>query len=314
METIDCPICGSQQSTLVLAGPDLLHSSDQIFRMVQCVRCEHYYQNPRPTRAMIGTHYPADYMPFQLAIEDEPRWWTRFSRGYGRTRRCRAVHEAAGGKPGQLLDVGCATGIFLDGMRQLGWDVKGIEPSAHAAAYARDRFQLSVFEGGIEEAPYDDATFDVITLWDVLEHLHDPLAALDQLRRWLRPGGLLVISIPNPDSLEARLFKSYWIGWDLPRHLNLFRPARLREILARTRFDTLKIESFTSGYTVLLMCLEAILNERGYNGARFRRFFSLWPFRLVSKLYYHGPAKWFNWSSIMVVFARRSIEDGSSRA
>ncbi|MCB0076072.1 MAG: class I SAM-dependent methyltransferase [Anaerolineales bacterium] len=273
--------------------------------MVQCVGCGHYYQNPRPTREKIGRYYPESYMPFELAIEDEPHWWRRFSRGYGRDRRCAAVHEAAGGRAGRVLDIGSATGIFLDGMRRLGWDTVGVEPSQFAADYARSRFGLDIYDCVFEAVQLPPNSFDLITLWDVLEHLHDPLEALAKVAFLLRADGLLVINIPNPNSVEAKCFKRYWLGWDLPRHLNLWTPESLRHTATQSGFTPLKIESFTSGYTVLLMCMEAWLNARGANGRRFRQVASLWPFRLVAKLYYHGPAKWFNLSSIMTLYARR---------
>ncbi|MGH2541897.1 MAG: class I SAM-dependent methyltransferase [Ardenticatenaceae bacterium] len=295
----------------LIEGPDLLHGGEELFRLNRCCACDHIYQNPRPSVEEIGKYYPEDYAPFFLAIEDEPHWWSRLSRRYGRYRRCHAVHVAAK-RAGRLLDVGCATGIFLEGMRRFGWDVQGVEPSSYAARYARERFGLPVFEGHLEEAPLQARSFDVITLWDVLEHVHEPREVLARIHELLRAGGLLVMSLPNPDSLEARLFGRYWLGWDLPRHLNLFRPARLREHLAAQGFEVRTIRSFTSGYSMFLMSLEVYLNTRGYNGTATRKLFSLWPFRLISKVYYNGPASWFNLSSVMVVFAVRQ-PDGNTR-
>src|SRR5262245_22180597 len=196
-ETPRCPMCDADQGALLFEGSDLLHGGDGRFRLVTCGHCGHIYQNPRPTVAAIGSFYPEDYIPFQRAIEDDPHWWKRLDRAYGRRRRCAAVHAAAG-RPGVLLDVGCATGIFLDGMRRLGWQVQGVEPTESAAQYARSRLGLEVFGGRLEEAGFADASFDAITLWDVLEHVHEPRVVLNELARLLRPGGLLVLSLPNP--------------------------------------------------------------------------------------------------------------------
>jgi SAM-dependent methyltransferase len=124
--------------------------------------------------------------------------------------------------------------------------------------------------------------------------------------RLLRPGGLLVISLPNPDSLEARLLGPYWLGWDLPRHLNLFRPALLNQYLLRLGLRVERIRSFTEGYALLLMSLAPYLRARGHNPDRFIRRLHTPLLRLLAKLYYDGPANWYNLSSVMVVFARNA--------
>lgn len=307
LEVVSCPMCRADTSTLLFEGGDVLHASEERFRLVVCQTCGHIYQNPRPTPQSIGQYYPDDYMPFQQAIEDEPRWWRRLDRSYGRYRRCMAVHRAAG-RPGRLLDVGCATGIFLDGMRRLGWQVEGVEPVPSAAEYARQRFGLPVFCGWLEQAHFTDRSFDAITLWDVLEHVHEPRPLLAEIARLLRPGGLLVLSLPNPDSLEARLLGPYWLGWDLPRHLNLFRPQLLPAHLAKVGLRVVTIRSFTAGYAVLVMSLEQRLRAAGYDPRRIIRVLNAVPLRLLAKLYYAGPANWYNLSSIMVVFAQRETE------
>ena len=296
-------MCGADSSTPLVYTEDLLFPSDERFQLVSCERCGHIYQNPRPTPAAIGHYYPENYHPFLIAVEDEPSPLRRIDRAFGLHMRTSAVHKAAGGRPGRLLDVGCATGVFLDGMRKLGWQVQGVEPSAYAASYGRRRFGLDVFEGLLEDAPLPPASFDAITMWDVLEHVHEPQPVLAELARLLRPGGVLVLSLPNPDSLEARLLDQYWLGWDLPRHLNLFRPAQLRASMARHNMPVERIRSFTAGHAVMVMSLERRLRAAGY-GPTLPRLLNTLPVRLLSRLYYSGPANWFNLSSIMVVFAR----------
>jgi SAM-dependent methyltransferase len=304
-ERVACPMCGHHNERELFVGSDLLHPTEEAFRLVDCLNCGHIFQNPRPTAAVIDRYYPENYIPFLRAIEDEPSPFKRLERSYGRHMRCGRVHRAAG-KVGNLLDVGCATGIFLDGMRRLGWQVAGVEPSASAVAYARSRFGLDIFEGRLEDAGYPDASFDVVTLWDVLEHVHEPRVVLAEIGRILRPGGLLVLSLPNPDSLEARLLGTHWLGWDLPRHLNLFRPMFLQKHLAQAGFRTKRIESFTAGYSVLLMSLEQLMMSKGQRPGLPMKLLRSMPLRLLARLYYSGPASWFNLSSIMVVFAGKT--------
>lgn len=303
-ETTPCPMCGAEASAPLVRTGDLLFPGDAEFQLVSCSHCGHIYQNPRPTPAAIGSFYPEAYHPFLSAIEDEASPLRRLDRAFGLRMRCQAVQRAAGRRPGRLLDVGCATGVFLDGMRRLGWAVQGVEPSAYAAGYARRRFGLEVFEGLLEEARLPEATFDAITMWDVLEHVHEPRPVLAELARLLRPGGLLVLSLPNPDSLEARLLGEHWLGWDLPRHLNLFRPTQLRVHLAHYGMPVERIRSFTAGHAVMVMSLARKLRAAGY-GPALPHLLSSLPVRLLSRLYYSGPADWYNLSSIMVVFARR---------
>ncbi|MBA3531641.1 MAG: class I SAM-dependent methyltransferase [Ardenticatenales bacterium] len=298
-------MCASAQATLLVEARDwLLHQSHEIFRLLTCTACGHIYQSPRPSIAGIDAYYPDDYLPFLRAIEDEKHWWKRLDRRYGHNRRCMTVHQAAG-QVGRLLDVGCATGIFLDGMRRLGWQVVGVEPSSSAARYARERFGLPIFKGRLEETSFATGAFDVITLWDVLEHIHDPQQTLDEVARLLKPGGLLVFSVPNPDSLEAQGLGCYWAGWDLPRHLNLFRLPHLRQHLALRGLQIERVRSFMLGYILLIMSLEYRWRAEGRDATLLSRLLRSWPLRLLSVPYYAGPANWFNWSSVMVVFARR---------
>lgn len=298
-------MCDADQAHTFLEGGDLLYGGGERFRLVTCSNCGHIYQNPRPTPAAIGAYYPNNYISFPKAIEDETKPWKRFDRRVGQRRRALALHRACG-RSGRVLDIGCATGMFLDGMRRLGWETQGIEPSETAAAYARERMGLDVVTGLLEDTHFPDASFDAVTMWDVLEHVHEPRAVLQEIARLLQPGGVLLLSLPNPDSLEARLIGRHWLGWDLPRHLNLFRPLQLREHLAHVGLHVSQICSFTAGYSVLLLSLEQRLIAQGKNTTRLMHLLRSWPMRVLAMPYYAGPAKWFNLSSIMVVFARKS--------
>ena len=145
MEYTPCPMCGADVGELLFEGGDLLHPSHETFKLNTCQQCGHIYQNPRPSVEEISRYYPDNYMPFLKAIEDEPSTIRQLDRRYGRYRRCKAVNQLFE-RPSRLLDVGCATGVFLDGMRRFGWPVVGVETNASAAAYARERFGLYGFE------------------------------------------------------------------------------------------------------------------------------------------------------------------------
>ena len=115
------------------------------------------------------------------------------------------IGKLVSGCRGRLLDVGCATGFFLDLARRDGWQVAGIEPSEWASSYARDVLGLDVKQGTVSTAELRDNYFDVITLWDVVEHLVDPLGDFTRLAAALKPGGLLAFSTHSIESPAARI-------------------------------------------------------------------------------------------------------------
>ena len=147
-------------------------------------------------------------------------------------------------------------------MKERGWEALGIELNEQAAVYARDRMGLNIITGNFLGADLPSHYFDVITLWDVLEHLPDPLPVLQKLSKIIRPGGLLVLNLPNPESWEARRFGPLWIGWDLPRHLNLFPLPLLSSLLEKVGFNHPTIKSLTGNFFVFKFSLGLLLDEK----------------------------------------------------
>lgn len=138
----------------------------------------------------------------------------------------------------RLLDVGAATGVFVEQARLAGWEAEGLEPSQWAADYARETLRQPVRHGTIDSLDLQPATFDVITLWEVIEHVPDPAATLRALHRLLRPNGLLALSTPDAGSLVARLLGRRWPGWKkVPEHLFFFDRATLLSLLNRCGFS-----------------------------------------------------------------------------
>ena len=128
---------------------------------------------------------------------------------------------------GRLLDIGCGNGVYINQMRQLGWDVAGIEPDEEAASMAM-KSGLNVFRGSLEDAKFSAEHFDAITMNHVIEHVTNPVKLLKECYGVLKPGGRLVVVTPNIKSLGRRLFNDAWLHWDPPRHLHLFSPNALR--------------------------------------------------------------------------------------
>jgi SAM-dependent methyltransferase len=260
MEEIVCNVCQSADTVVLYEGRDRLHGLGGPFRLVKCQQCGLIYLNPRPTREEMGRYYPPDYEPYAQDVEQARGFLSSLDYRYGVAKRCRTITKRK--EPGRILDVGCGAGHFLNGMKQRGWQTFGTEVSGGAAAYARERFGLEVFVGELEEAEFPAAYFDAITLWHVLEHLHDPLATLMEISRLLKDGGLLVFAIPNWHSLDARLFGGFWVGLDVPRHLYVFPRPALEELLARAGFKIVEAECFFGSHGAFVLSWRFLLEER----------------------------------------------------
>jgi ubiquinone/menaquinone biosynthesis C-methylase UbiE len=260
MEPSAC-VCGMVADETRVVRRDLMLDSRLEFRVGRCPECGVERLNPRPTEASMPAFYPFDasaYQPYANMPERRfsPRRWDR---RYGLRKRLRAIERHVEG--GKLLDVGAASGDFLSEVaRSSRWTAEGVEPQPEAGAQARAR-GLTVYRGTLESCNLPSASYDVITLWDVFEHLHDPQAALAEAARLLRPGGLLVMSTPNLDSWDRRLFGKYWIGYELPRHLYLFNRRNAIPLLARQGFDLLEVRSFFGSHAYFMTSLRFLLMD-----------------------------------------------------
>jgi SAM-dependent methyltransferase len=193
--------------------------------------------NPRPDAQSMSLYYPEDYRPYSLtSIKRGAAKAAAKARRKRRSALSRLLKPDARAMPpitpGRLLELGCASGEFLHKMAVAGWAVEGIEPSQHAAAQAREA-GYAVRNVALEAAGDPEAPYDVIVGWMVLEHLHEPLAVLKKLRRWVREDGWLLLSVPDAGSLEFSLFGERWYALQLPTHLHHFTPATLDSLLAQ---------------------------------------------------------------------------------
>ena len=137
---------------------------------------------------------------------------------------------------GRLLDVGCGQGPNMATLHNMGWDVYGVDLSETAVREVHELFGDHVKLGDFLDVHYKDRAFDVVLFNHSLEHLSDPVTALREARRILDDKGVLVVTVPNAGSMEARLFGRWWYQWDLPRHLNHFEKATLAQLLRQAGF------------------------------------------------------------------------------
>lgn len=227
-----CPVCQGPRATRTLEKGS--------YAIYTCMSCEAQFVAPRPSIAELNAFYnqPQYYSESEFGYTDymgeENLLRTMF-------RRRLTVIQQLIGKPGRLADLGCAAGFFLDEAQQAGWFATGTELSASMRTVVRERFGLYVSPTGDE---FRSESFDVITMWEYIEHLIDPLAELQRAAGWLKPGGLVCISTPNTAHLQAVLHPADWWEYKPPAHLTFFTSSTITRLLER------------AGFSVMLVCFE----------------------------------------------------------
>jgi SAM-dependent methyltransferase len=243
MEHVRCNLCGADDSVVrypstIKPGADgdwrafrCTHSGyGRHHTIVQCQRCGLVYTDPRPVGQDIVESYKAVEDPLYLE-EREGRVLT-FEHHLKPLERLTGPPD---GRP--LLDVGCYTGVFVEIAARHGWDAWGVDPSHWAVAQAQAR-GLHVVQGTLETADLPEAAFDVVTMWDVIEHVTNPLGTLQQTYRLLKPGGVAVVHTIDIESPFARLMDARW-PWLMEMHIYYFSRGTMRAMLEKCGFQVL---------------------------------------------------------------------------
>lgn len=252
-----CPHPVDRLETLFPASDYVTGDSFEIRR---CADCGLALTWPAPPSSEMGRYYPDAYYGdarekrFIGPVEGLQRAL------YG--SRARSVEEAAGGRPGRVLDVGCGRGFLLDAFRRRGWTVEGTEMSAASSAHAREVLKIPVHVGPLEGLRLPASSFDAVTLWHVLEHVTTPVAILEEIHRLLRPGGVVLVSVPNFGSPEARAAGPGWFHLDVPRHLVHFTAETLDEALRGAGFAPVGSSAYAPEFDAFSF-VQSTLNRLG---------------------------------------------------
>jgi 2-polyprenyl-3-methyl-5-hydroxy-6-metoxy-1,4-benzoquinol methylase len=214
LEQVPCAICGSCQTKLVAV--QRWFASE--FHVVRCKKCKLIFTSPRPTQIWRERFYDARRNPYMLEVKRDYIYKPTPEKVRTYRTLLRFIKDLVG--PGKrLLDGGCATGEFVRTALEEGFDADGLECSPGAVAYAKEHFGLELIQGKVEKAPVPDNTYDVITLLHIIEHFPDPIGALREVRRMLKPGGVLIAETPN--SLRLYVLQKY-LWYLAPIYIRLY--------------------------------------------------------------------------------------------
>jgi len=285
LEETACPLCESSQTLSVLEAVDHFCDVPGTYHVHRCTDCGHLHMNPRPTADTLHRCYPDSYSPHQASLPttsvtdanaaaNRP-WYLRYlplryipglrflyhwlTDDFSQPFPTKPEANDQDQRP-RAFELGCSTGSYLARLTAAGWDAEGVEPSESASQKARAA-GLTVHTGALDNVTLPEESFDSAAAWMVIEHVFYPLTTLRQIHRLLKPGGTLLISIPNSGCWEPKIFRSAWYVWELPRHLQFFNPQSIRRVLEEAGFTNVGISHQRN-----------VLNVIGSLGILLRRF------------------------------------------
>ena len=233
-----CPVCGKRDFSDYLEVKDHFLSKER-FLIQQCNSCNFRFVNPRPDKTEIGQYYQsAEYISHGVKKSGLMSRVYRLARFFSIYNKFRIVNKYC--HFGSILDIGCGTGEFLAYCRKRGFEVSGVEPNEKARLYAQSENKISVADQ-LKLLNAKPGSFKSITMWHVLEHVHDLDETLETIKNFLTPDGVFIAAVPNSNSWDASKYKGYWAAYDVPRHLYHFTEVTFRTLAARKGFDVLEI-------------------------------------------------------------------------
>ena len=238
----ECPVCGASNMKNHMVVKD--HSiSEESFNIVQCDNCGFHFTNPRPDHSSIDKYYQSEeYVSHSDKATSPINFIYKIARKYALASKKKLINSIAKGNKGRLLDYGCGTGSFLQTMKNDGWKSYGLEPNDTARAQAAKKANV---KATIEELNLKNKKFDIITLWHVLEHIHDINHTIKVLKTILKEKGKIVIAVPNIDSYDNKYFQENWAAYDVPRHLYHFNQETMKTLMLKHGLKIKKVYPMT---------------------------------------------------------------------
>lgn len=253
-DVLHCISCSETKFSDLFKTKDRMFDIPGSFEVKRCNQCGLVFQNPQPSQEILKKHYPHQkyysYKKKIMGLSGIIRQFRSYliKNYYEPTTLSKlfsiivqgvpAVPNKPKKKPWKILDVGCGTGDTLVLLKKLGWDVHGLEIDNNAVKMAKEKGLMNVKLGGYKEiANFPDNYFDSIRLYHVIEHIPDPHDCLRLVYKKLKPGGEVILGTPNADSILSKVFGKFWFNLDIPRHLFIFSPKTLSEIVKKEGFS-----------------------------------------------------------------------------
>ncbi|MEO6230056.1 MAG: class I SAM-dependent methyltransferase [Ferruginibacter sp.] len=228
-----CPSCNGENISKVLTCRDHTVSKES-FEIWECEKCSLRFTQHVPNQDSIGPFYQSDtYISHTDTEKGIINKLYKIARNYTLKWKMQLVKTVTGKvkTPGSLLDIGAGTGAFLQSVNEAGWTARGLEPDEGARKICLDNYKLQL-DSPEKLFELANETFDAVTMWHVLEHVHQLHGYFQQIKRVLKQGGVALIALPNYTSLDATYYGANWAAYDVPRHLYHFSPASMETLVA----------------------------------------------------------------------------------
>ena len=226
-----CPSCGQKNIAAVLSAEDFTVSHER-FEVWECKDCTIRFTQKIPGINEIGSYYQSEnYISHSDTSKGIINKLYHKVRNRTLIKKRNMIEKYTGKSTGNILDVGCGTGAFLKTMQQAGWQITGLEPDETARRKAKELYNLNL-DGPEKLFVLPANSFDAITMWHVLEHVHDLHHYIKTLKNLLKPGGKLFIAVPNYTCYDEKIYREFWAAYDVPRHLYHFSPKSMYKLLS----------------------------------------------------------------------------------
>ncbi|MFT3911348.1 MAG: class I SAM-dependent methyltransferase [Ferruginibacter sp.] len=257
-----CPVCKSDAIKPAFSAKDFTVTKED-FSIWKCDHCTAMFTQDIPTQETIGKYYQSENY---ISHSDTQKGFINqmYHRIRKRTliKKMQLVKNETGLNSGNILDVGCGTGAFLNTMQQSGWKITGLEPDEGARKTAQSLYNIQPLASQkIFELPQNN--FNAVTMWHVLEHVHQLHEYVAQLKKMITNEGRIFIAVPNYTSHDADVYKAYWAAYDVPRHLYHFSPKSMSVLMEMHGMKVKKIKPMWFDSFYVSMLSEQYKNEKG---------------------------------------------------
>lgn len=236
-----CPVCKSEALQEALFIKDFSVSEEK-FKVVECLKCSFRFTQNSPSQAVISRYYQSSaYVSHSNSKKGIINKLYHLARTYTLAQKLKFVRAVTGKAVGMSLDVGSGTGAFVHTMEKAGWSSIGLEPDAHARALSVKIYNVDVYPAE-DLFTLPQSSYSAITMWHVLEHVHELDSYIMQLKKLLAPDGKLIVAVPNYTSKDAKHYGAGWAAYDVPRHLYHFSPKAMRTLMERHNLQVIKTQ------------------------------------------------------------------------